>query len=452
MSGHPVVQNLQPDDLANLRSSGLSDETILAMGCRSVSAETIREATGITSVSCGGYSIPYPGVVDQVGAPYCRWRLRESAKDEPRYVAGLGDDPRLFIPPGFAALPPNHDLLIITEGEKKSCAAVQAGIHCVALQGTWSWCAAGPRLAEKLAGLGVSGDTPPLSALLNVTRPYRRVLVLGDSDLLRNPQASIGFDNLTQALLTNGIRAAFGYCPPNIVREGKVRTAVKQGIDDWILARGDQARRTLFAVFRGAELSRFPITDTYNGHEIALLFPDRFSYSRGVWWLWEKDAVIWQENTGRQFARVIGDHYRADARSLGGLVAMVKSALGEDEDEEGADKANADKADADKKGADKKGTDKKDPNKELRKELKHWLDSLDNAVEDLESAGCSIENVRGFEPALKMAEHLLLVPGDAWDSCEHILAVPKRCHRSTNLGAAGAVTRIPLHSHRGCRL
>jgi hypothetical protein len=120
-----VTHNLDnPDDLANLRSSGLSDETILAMDCRSVSAQTIRDATGIKSVGSGGYSIPYPGLDDQTGAPLRRWRLStplegKLGESKQRYVAGLGDDPALYIPTGFADLPPNYDLLVVTEGEKK---------------------------------------------------------------------------------------------------------------------------------------------------------------------------------------------------------------------------------------------------------------------------------------------------------------------------------------------
>jgi putative DNA primase/helicase len=401
MIGLPAAQvthNLgDPDDLANLRSSGLSDETILAMGCRSVSAETIREATGIASVPCGGYSIPYPGLVDQVGAPLRRWRLRQPAAEGQRYVAGLGDDPALYIPPGFASLPPNHDLLVITEGEKKAAAAVQAGIHCVALQGVWSWMAPGPRQAEKLTDQGVSADTVPLASLLDVVRPYKRVLILGDSDLLEKHQAAAGLNLLAKSLVQRDIRAAFSVCPPNIVGDGVKKTHLKQGLDDWICAKGDQARRTLHALFRAGELTEKGMSDFYNGHEIALHFKGRFCYSRGVWWHWEKDAIIWVETAGRQYSGIIGACYRADCEALGSLVAMVESALGP-------------------------AVPKGDPNETLRRQLKPWLKGTSGAAKLLWEASLHIESVKGFGDALKMAEHSLGVDGSAWDSDEHLLA------------------------------
>jgi putative DNA primase/helicase len=393
-----VAHNLDnPDDLANLRSSGLSDETILAMGCRSVSAETIRKATGIASVSCGGYSIPYPGLIDQVGAQLQRFRLRQPAAEGQRYIAGLGDDPALYIPPGFAGLRPNYELLVITEGEKKAAAARQAGIHCVALQGVWSWMEPGPRQAEKLANQGVSPDTEPLASLLNVVRPYKRVLILGDSDLLENHPAAAGLDCLAKSLVQRNIRAAFAVCPPNIVGDGVKKTHLKQGLDDWICAKGDQARRTLHALFRAGELAEKGMSDFYNGDEIGLHFKERFCYSRGVWWHWEKEAIIWVETEGRQYSGIIGACYRADCETLGSLVAMVEGILGP-------------------------ALSKDDPNEQLRRQLRPWLTGTSGAAKLLWEAALHIESVKGFSDALKMAEHRLLVDGSAWDSDEHLLA------------------------------
>jgi P4 family phage/plasmid primase-like protien len=161
-----------------------------------------------------------------------------------------------------------------------------------------------------------------------------------------------------------------------------------------------KSRRTLHAIFRAGDLARYPITDVYHGHEIALLFGDHFCFSRGVWWLWEKSAVIWQETTGRQFAHQLGDHYRADAKTLGSLWGFMKATIGEEP---------KDKSDP-------------DPNKALRERLNPWVDSLEAAAGDLASAGAAIENMRGFVPALAMAEHLLFFPGDGWDPAEDLLA------------------------------
>src|ERR1039457_4574963 len=129
---------LHSSDLADLRRSGLSDATIASMGCCSAEAKIIRMRTGLDNLTSAGYCIPYAGITDQTGAPYLRWRLREPS-EEMRYASGRGDDAQLYIPPALAALPPT-DLLVVTEGEKKAAKAVQEGIHCVGIQGVWSWC------------------------------------------------------------------------------------------------------------------------------------------------------------------------------------------------------------------------------------------------------------------------------------------------------------------------
>jgi len=410
------IPGLHPDDLADLRRSGLSNETIMAMGCRSATADSIANSTR-AKVESEGYSIPYPGLLNQEAKPYCRWRLRHPVKDangkiKQRYVGGLGDDPQLYIPPGFSALPPNRALLVLTEGEKKACAGVEAGIHCVALQGVWAWCSPGARAGEKVEGEGVTDKTPPLAPLLGLARKFDRVLILGDSDLTTNPQARAGFDRLTQSLVKRGVRAAFGYCPPAIVGDGPDMRVLKQGLDDWLL-KGDQARRSMSAIFRAAELSRTDISDLYHAREIALLFGDHFCFSRGLWWLWSKETVIWQESNGRQLAGQLGDRYRDDARQLNLLAYMVESVLYPESDSEEEPAGEGGKKQAKRKAL----------NLKVAKQVDSWLGGIKAVVKELLTAGHAIECMRTIEPALKMAEHLLTVPGGEWDAVEHHLAV-----------------------------
>jgi hypothetical protein len=212
-SGSPadlVRQRLNPDDLRSLYGSGLWDETILRMECHSHSADHISAATGV-KVQSAGYSIPYEGVTDQTGEPYARWRLRLPS-DKMRYVSGKGDDPQLYVPPGFHALPPSR-VLVITEGEKKAMKAVQDGIPCVAVQGVWSWADPNCRAEEKIAACNTSADTRPMDALLIIATKYKEVLVLGDSDLAEKLQARAGFEVLVQSLRKRKIRAYFNLCP-----------------------------------------------------------------------------------------------------------------------------------------------------------------------------------------------------------------------------------------------
>ena len=175
---------LHPDDLVDLRRSGLSDVTISSMNCSSSEVDTIRLRTGVEQVTSGGYRIPYSGITDQTGEPYMRWRLRQPI-DGMRYVAGVGDDPQLYVPPALTTLP-SADLLVVTEGEKKAAKAVQEGIHCVGVQGVWSWCNPDGRAIEMVEGDRVTEDTAPLKALVDLASGYKYVLVLGDSDLIDN--------------------------------------------------------------------------------------------------------------------------------------------------------------------------------------------------------------------------------------------------------------------------
>ena len=81
-------------------------------------------------------------MTDQTGQLYGRVRLSR-AEGEQRCCGGQGEDAQVYVPAGFDDLPLT-DLLVITEGEKKAMKAVQEGIACVAVQGTWSW--ADPRV------------------------------------------------------------------------------------------------------------------------------------------------------------------------------------------------------------------------------------------------------------------------------------------------------------------
>jgi hypothetical protein len=66
---------LNKHDMVDLKRSGLTEASISAMGCYSVSKDEIRESTGV-KVPSGGYAIPYPGLNDQTGRPLLRYRLQ----------------------------------------------------------------------------------------------------------------------------------------------------------------------------------------------------------------------------------------------------------------------------------------------------------------------------------------------------------------------------------------
>jgi P4 family phage/plasmid primase-like protien len=382
---------LHKDDLADLRGSELSDGTIGAMGCRSIDKAKVRELTGV-KVSCGGYAIPYPGLWDQTGGPYLRIRLREPHNGM-KYVSGKGDDPQLYIPPGFTDLP-QGDLLVVTEGEKKAAKAVQEGIPCVGIQGVFSWSDPGTRAVEKCNGDRVSADTAPLPALLELARKYKRVLVLGDSDTASNPQSQKALRLLVISLCKRGVRAAFAACPPpNNNKEG-ASTKKKQGLDDWLVAGRFMAKRSLEALFYCGEIAFVGINDDYNAREFAEAATDKLAFSRADWKQWT--GVYWTpDTTNHRLPMVprIGDHYRDMAERLHNLQSSVTTAW---------------------KGIARTSW----PEEVLR-----WVVPVEAAVKELRDAACKIGNLHGVKAAIALAQHRLSVQDDAWDRDPCQLAV-----------------------------
>lgn len=387
----PSTPLLHKNDLADLDHSGLSVDMIAAMGCHSLEKMKIRELTGV-KVSCGGYAIPYPGLLDQTGRPYLRIRLREP-RDGMKYVSGKGDDPQLYIPSGLKDLP-KADLLVVTEGEKKAAKAVQGGIHCVAIQGVWSWCCPDDRAIEKTEGDRVSEDTAPLPALVCLAHQYKRVLVLGDSDLISNPQGRRGFELLAKSLSRQGIRTGVSFCPPAIVREGSETMIRKQGLDDWLITHRFLAARSLPAIFRAAEVNRDGITDSYNAMEFKELFQKQLAYSQGQWWYWK--APIWVGDTceiRRTLMPKVADVYLSDADRLRTLLSNTTSPL-----------------------SGMKGN-------QIPPEIIAWCSPISSAIKSLSDSARSICNLRGIDAALTLAKPLLKVADDEWNKDAYLLAV-----------------------------
>lgn len=131
------------DALANLRESGLTEETIKSMQVRMA---TVND--GIRSDQ-SGYVIPYfvPDAkfekysrVATLDGPFTRIRLLNN-NGGPKYLQGRNTGTHIYLPPnvetelwGKPEVP-----LIITEGEKKAAAAAQYGFVCAAVSGVDAW-------------------------------------------------------------------------------------------------------------------------------------------------------------------------------------------------------------------------------------------------------------------------------------------------------------------------
>lgn len=197
---------LHPDALADLKKSGLSDETIARCGLHSVPPADLK-------------ACPIPGVVHALAFPYfaldgsplefVRWKLFYEGEpgDKPKYWQPTGTDPLPYFPPfcdwQSLASDPTHTLLI-TEGEKKALAAGQAGLPCIGIAGVWNWRA-------KLD----TGERLILPGLDQFVWKGRTAELVPDSDVWRTgkEQALAGFYALGRELQTHGARVVFVKLP-----------------------------------------------------------------------------------------------------------------------------------------------------------------------------------------------------------------------------------------------
>ena len=189
---------LLPQHLADLRRSGLSDETIRAAGIYSESDG--REVARL---------LRWNGDARQLGPclvlPYrqldgtlnCHVRLRP---DHPRpnagkYEAPLGVGNRAYFPSAaIDAIKTKGARLGLTEGEKKALCSCQAGVPCIGLAGVWSW----QKKREKDEKGKGQGERLLIDDLDQIDWAGREVPIIFDTDPRRNPsvaQAKGGVDS-----------------------------------------------------------------------------------------------------------------------------------------------------------------------------------------------------------------------------------------------------------------
>lgn len=136
-----TTARLQEHHLADLRGSGLSDETIQASGCYSATEATVRELLGFGVGP--GLVFPFPDTEQKPGFPFVQVKpdTRPDAMNGAKYLTPKRGGCRLYVP---AILKPDvlrdpRVPLSITEGCKKSLKATQEGLPCVALAGVDAW-------------------------------------------------------------------------------------------------------------------------------------------------------------------------------------------------------------------------------------------------------------------------------------------------------------------------
>ena len=131
--------NLHPDHLADLRRSGLNDETIAAMNVRSVLPQDVLGfENGLYACVDSVMEIPYPNIEN-----FSRYKLFppiETQHGTMRYFQAPQTQNHLYIlPPIHQILDDFREPLLFVEGEKKAARAVQEKLPAIGFSGIWNW-------------------------------------------------------------------------------------------------------------------------------------------------------------------------------------------------------------------------------------------------------------------------------------------------------------------------
>ncbi len=211
---------LNPHHLADLRGSGLTDETIAAAELHALSAQDVAVLLGRDDAG-SGMAIPYPSRAFSDGSRYVRVRLDAPlviGDREARYLTKKGEQNRLYVPSRLpTSILSDPDIpLVITEGEKKALKACQEDIPCLGLAGVWSF------------RTKVKGKSVPLPDLDTIAWQGRSAVVAFDSDSASNGSVSAARSALAKELTRRGARVCIPELPPG--PEGR-----KVGLDDYLL-------------------------------------------------------------------------------------------------------------------------------------------------------------------------------------------------------------------------
>ncbi|HYK89797.1 MAG TPA: AAA family ATPase [Acidobacteriota bacterium] len=181
---------LSQKHLADLRLSGLSDETIHQSGFYTATEDQVRE---ILKFDAGpGLAIPYRSQNSK--AEFVRVKPNTPFVDRNgkphKYLSAKGSGNRLYIPPMITPehLRDNKIPLYITEGEKKALKGCQEGLCCIAIPGVWSW-------KQRNGNRSV-----PIPDLDLVEWKYRSTYLVFDSDLRAKKEVATALYELSREL------------------------------------------------------------------------------------------------------------------------------------------------------------------------------------------------------------------------------------------------------------
>jgi Domain of unknown function (DUF3854) len=202
--------HLHPDHLVDLRASGLNDETIRQSGVYSLRPKDFtlffnarKNLSRLETALCFPYQggefariklFPFPSILDSRGKPM-------------KYSQPPETGARLYMP--FTVKPGD---ILVTEGEKKTLAAHQAGFNAVGIGGVWNWLSGGE----------------PIEDLELIDWTDREVTIIPDSDVFARVDLLRAIYALGRELRALGANVLIAQIP----QVG----AAKVGFDDFLVS------------------------------------------------------------------------------------------------------------------------------------------------------------------------------------------------------------------------
>ncbi len=213
MSGARTVA-LHPGHLADLRQSGLNDDTISALGIHSARPQDISRLVGwnppnVTSALIFPYQDGFHRV--KVFPPY-----KDKDGHTVKYLQRPASGVHLYIPPlASRVLGDPSKPLAWTEGEKKAAKVCQEGIPCIGLGGLWNWLE----------------DGKPIAKLDTIAHVEREEVIYADSDIWVRPDLLQPVYAFARELEGRGAKVTVAVIPPGPDGE-------KRGLDDFLVQEG----------------------------------------------------------------------------------------------------------------------------------------------------------------------------------------------------------------------
>jgi hypothetical protein len=168
-------------------------------------------------------------------------KLKPIKYESPLRKPGFPSSLPYFPPICLEGIRDRNQPLLITEGEKKSCAAAQLGFPTIGLIGVWGWMQKRPRDKNDRP----HGPRELLPQLENVPWSGRVVYIVFDSDAVENSNIQLAERCLAEILRLKGVEVIIVRLPPGPI--GGDGTRSKLGLDDFLCLHGKKALQDLLA-------------------------------------------------------------------------------------------------------------------------------------------------------------------------------------------------------------